>query len=135
MTEINKYQNGQIYKIVDNAYNMCYYGSTISKLCKRMGQHREKYRKGILNCTVKKIFDKYGLENCKIELVELFPCNSKKELEAREGYYIKNNECINKNIVGRTKKESNKIWEETNKEKIKAYQKAYYETHKKTKLI
>ena len=126
MAEINKYQNGQIYKIVDNAYNLCYYGSTISKLCKRMGQHREHYRNGSYNCTVKKIFDTYGLENCKIELVENFPCDSRKELEAREGFYIKNNVCVNKIVAGRTKK----AYREANEEEIKAYKKGWYEANK-----
>jgi len=31
-----------------------------------------------------------------MDLVEDFPCNSRKELEARESYYINNFECINK---------------------------------------
>ncbi len=138
MAEINKYQNGQIYKIVDNTYNLCYYGSTINKLCKRMGEHREKYRKGSYNCTVKKIFDLYGLENCKIELVENFPCNSRKELEAREGFFIKNNVCVNKFVAGRTDKvyyEDNKdrikAYYQANKEYIKAKRRAYYEKNKK----
>ena len=43
----------------------------------------------------------FGLENCKIALVELFPCASKMELERKEGEYIKNNDCVNKTVVGR----------------------------------
>ena len=31
-----------------------------------------------------------------MELVEAYPCNSRKELEERESYYINNYECINK---------------------------------------
>ena len=42
-----------------------------------------------------------------IELIEDFPCNSKKELNRREGQHIRNNDCVNKNIAGRTKKEWN----------------------------
>jgi hypothetical protein len=38
---------------------------------------------------VYKIFDEFGVENCKIELVELFPCASKMELHKKEGEYIK----------------------------------------------
>ena len=109
MEPINKYQKGKIYKIVDNGYNMTYYGSTINRLCKRIGQHREKFRNGTLECTVKKIFDEYGIENCKIELVEFYPCNNRVELEAREGYYIKNNECVNRCVVGRKKRNIIKI--------------------------
>ena len=33
------------------------------------------------------LFAEFGYENCKIELIELYPCNSKAELHAREGFY------------------------------------------------
>ena len=85
----NKYENGKIYKITDIAYTLAYYGSTIEPLCKRMGRHRGCYRKYKNkgdgdNITVYKIFDEFGLENCKIELVELCPCASKMELEKKK---------------------------------------------------
>ena len=124
--EENKYQQGKIYKIIDNGYNMCYYGSTIRLLCQRMGHHRGRYKKNILSCSLKDIFDKYGVENCKIELVENYPCNNREELEAREGYYIKNNDCINKRIAGRSKKQHY----EANKEKILEQNRQYKEANK-----
>ena len=37
--------------------------------------------------------------------MEDYPCNSKQELERREGELIRNTECVNKNIAGRTAKE------------------------------
>ena len=100
----NKYLNGKIYKITDNAYSKCYYGSTCAKLCQRMARHRSQYR-GFKNGTDHKrctfeLFDEFGVENCKIELVKLFPCSSKIQLEAEEGHYQKSNECINKCIAG-----------------------------------
>jgi hypothetical protein len=94
-------------KYVDIGYNKTYYGSTIQSLAMRIGNHRRNYywhknsNKGS-NTSCYSIFDEYGIENCKIELVELYPCNSKEELEAREGYYIRNNDCVNKQIMGRT---------------------------------
>jgi hypothetical protein len=120
--EENKYQNGKIYKVIDNNHNLIYYGSTINKLCKRIATHREAYRKKKAYYTIFEIFDKYGLENCKIELVENFPCNNRKELDAREGFYIKNNECVNKFVAGRSK--------EYYKEYQKEYQKKLYEKKK-----
>ena len=42
------------------------------------------------------LFDEFGVENCKIEWVENYPCNSKKELEAREGEHQRNTDCVNK---------------------------------------
>jgi hypothetical protein len=37
-----------------------------------------------------------------MELIELFPCGSKVELRAREGFHQKSNVCVNKLIAGRT---------------------------------
>ena len=51
------------------------------------------------------LFDNYGWETCKIELLELYPCNSLIELRQREGYYIKTLECVIKHIAGRTQQE------------------------------
>ena len=103
----NKYNNGKIYMITDNAYTKKYYGSTIRLLCQRMAGHRNSYKKYSINkseglTTVFEIFNDFGVDNCKIELVEIFPCQSKSELEAREGYYIQQNICVNKYIPCRT---------------------------------
>lgn len=112
------YQNGKIYMIW--AGDERYYGSTVDTLCRRFGKHKS------MNCRSSVLFDKYGVENCKIELVELFPCNSKEELLAREGYYIRNNECVNRCIAGRTKQE----YYELHKERIDEWQKNYKKTNK-----
>ena len=71
----NMYQNGKIYKSTDNGYNLCYYGSTIQTLSNRLSGHKRQYthyqsgkRHSI---TVFEIFEAYGVDNCKIELVEL----------------------------------------------------------------
>jgi len=108
------YQNGKIYMIWGGDDR--YYGSTIDTLSRRFGKHTSSS-----NCKSRIIFDKYGVKNCKIELVELFPCNSKEELNAREGFYIRNNTCVNRCIAGRTKKE----YHEEHKEHINEYQKNY----------
>ena len=124
---ISKYQKGKIYKIVDSNNEKCYYGSTIQKLNIRFNGHKNSYiydnRK---KSTSKLLFDEFGIENCRIELVELYPCNSIKELNLREGYYIKNNECVNKNIAGRSLKE----YRSENKEKISNWHKIHYNNNK-----
>ena len=105
----NVYQNGKIYKIVDVGYNEQYFGSTTVELSTRMARHRARYRE--YNKTQKSfytsfiLFDKYGIENCKIELVEIYPCDSKDELTRKEGQWIKNEDCVNKCVAGRTKRE------------------------------
>ena len=123
------YSKAQIYKVWDNGYNQCYIGSTINSLSKRMEGHRAeytKYKNGKCNCvSVFSLFDEYGVENCKIEWVEDYPCNSKKELEAREGKHQKENDCINKRIAGRTDKQ----YYDDNRDEILKQKKEYYNEH------
>ena len=145
MENQNKYQNGKIYKITDIAYNKCYIGSTTEELSMRMARHRQKYKQ-FLKGTQKfmssyDLFNEYGVENCKIELIEYFKCDTLQELRKKEGEHIKNTECVNKFVAGRTVKEyhednKNKIreykkeWYEDNKDKIKEQKKEYYQNNK-----
>ncbi len=100
------YQNGKIYKIQDVGGNMCYIGSTTKeRLCQRMVEHRQKYNQWLNKTqdriTVYEIFDKYGVENCNIVLMELCPCNSRDELTKLESQYIRSENCVNKVIPDR----------------------------------
>ena len=45
-------------------------------------------------------------EDCQIVLIEMYPCNTKYELEARERYHIENTKCVTEVIPTRTKLES-----------------------------
>ena len=96
------YNNGKIYKIEDLAGEMCYIGSTTKDyLSKRMVKHRSAYKcwlSGTLktNFSVFQIFEKYGIENCRIVLVELCPCDTRDELLKREAYYVSVLDCVNK---------------------------------------
>jgi hypothetical protein len=119
----DKYQKGKIYMITDIGYNKFYYGSTIQPLSARMARHRalyKMYKEGRYhNMTVYSLFDEFGVEKCKIELVENCPCSSKEELQKREGYYIKHNDAVNRCVAGRTTKE----WCTDNKERLQEYNK------------
>ena len=75
------------------------------------------------------LFDEYGAENCMIELLEAKMCNSKDELRQLEGQYIRNLECVNKIISGRTSRQ----YIEDNKEKIHQYQEQYRQDHQEQK--
>tara|TARA_R110001632_G_scaffold68903_2_gene161532 strand:- start:9 stop:479 length:471 start_codon:yes stop_codon:yes gene_type:complete len=90
------YAKGQIYMVCSNDGDMevVYYGSTTQTLSKRMALHRWDYTKN-RECTSRDVFDTYGLHNCHIELLEMFPCSSKAELERAEYEYIRNNKCVN----------------------------------------
>ena len=125
------YNEGKIYKIESTLGNMVYYGSTTKKrLCDRMTKHRGDYKRWLNgkrgSTTVFKLFDAYAIENCRIVLVENCPCESKDELTSKEAYYIRNFECINKNIPDRTIKE----WRKDNKDKIVERTKKWYEDNK-----
>ena len=102
-----KYDNGKIYKLIDNTNGNIYIGSTIQPLYKRKSQHKEDRNK----CRSKFIIDNGDYD---IILIEKYPCESKEELEARERYYIESIDCINKNIPGRSSVE----WYQDNKERI-----------------
>ena len=125
------YSKGQLYKVVDNGLNMCYIGSTVQPLCKRMARHRKDYKnylegKGHYR-TVHDIFEEYGVENCKIIWIEDYACKSKKELEAREGELQKENVCVNKNVAGRTHQE----YLLDNKEMLTEKRKIHYQENRK----
>jgi len=129
---MTNYNNGKIYKIESTLGDMVYYGSTTKQyLSQRMTKHRSDYNRWLSGKDAGKyrsfdLFDEYGIENCKIVLVENFPCKSKDELTAREAYYIRNFDCGNKCVPGRTYKE----YIEDNKDKILERKKQYRENNK-----
>ena len=113
-----KYDTGKIYKIVSDCTDKVYIGSTIRSLGVRFTEH--KYN----NTTHSKSILQYG--QCRIELIEDYPCLNAEQLRRREGYYILNTpNCINKNIAGRTKKESARHDYITHIEQIKIKKKIY----------
>ena len=125
------YQNAKIYKIVCNKTGLTYFGSTCQSIAQRMASHRRKYKNILENDNKKKrdycsSFEIIKNNDYYYELVCYCPCNSKEELMKTEGSYIRNNECCNKYIPDRTKKE----YDNLHKEKITNYRKQYYESNK-----
>ena len=50
-----------------------------------------------------KSLDEFGVENCRMVLIEECPCQNRKQLENIEGEYIENDKSrLNRCIVGRT---------------------------------
>ena len=86
---------GRIYRIVGG--DKVYYGSTKDCLSDRWKKHKYTFTHNIKKTSACKIFEEYKFENCIIELVEEYPCDSRKELEIRESFYIRNYPCINDN--------------------------------------
>jgi hypothetical protein len=117
MEDINKFENGKIYKIVSDLTDKIYIGSTILTLNERLSKHKNKF-----NST--KSVELTKLENFRIELIENFPCDNKYDLEAREAYHIRKHKklCLNKAIPHRTGEE----YRNDNKDKISERQKKVY---------
>lgn len=114
------YSKGKIYKIYSDIGNKVYVGSTTYTLSHRLGQH-----KTASSCSSSILFNLYGFENCKIELIIDYPCESNDELRIKEEEIRKNT----KNCVNNRKAYSIGYYEE-NKEKWKAHVKEYASKNK-----
>ena len=80
----NKYVNGKIYKIVDNTNGNIYVGSTIQELKERLRKHNLSYKLYLQgNTTYTSSFKILENNDYHTELLEDYPCNSKKELETK----------------------------------------------------
>ena len=131
---VKNYQNSKIYKIFSTVDDSIYYiGSTTQEnLDNRLNQHKSAY-KCSQKCTSHKLFEKYGVDTCKIELIALYPCNSRKELEKEEANYMIQLNSINKNIPNRYNHENHqeymKEYYDENREYYKEYMKEYYKNN------
>jgi hypothetical protein len=117
----NNYKNGKIYKICSPNTDKIYIGSTIVPLNTRFREHKKKTNKTVS-------YEIINSGGAYIELIENYPCDNKKELERREGYYQKLNLdfIVNKKIAKRTRNEYRK----DNAEKIKEISINYYQKNK-----
>ena len=118
------YKNGKIYQILHKVNDEVYVGSTTQSLCKRLSSH--KLNSKVRDSNIYKLICEIGEDNIYIELIETYPCNSREELNAREGYYIRERGTQNQIIAGRTKQQ----WREENQEKIQTFNKQRYDNKK-----
>ena len=127
MPRIGNLEDCKIYKIVSmNNPELIYYGHTCQTLSQRFSSHKSKSN----NTTSKQVIDK---GDAIILLVEDYPCQSDNEARTREGFYILNNQCVNKCVAGRSKQESDKAYYDKNTTKILEQQKQYDDAHKEEK--
>lgn len=148
MEQNNKYARGKIYIIRSHLTNKIYVGSTVNKLSKRFSEHKAMYKyhkqgkKYAVNkkLSVFEIFD-IDFEGAYIELHHHYSCNSRNELNREEGKLIRELDCVNKCIAGRTSTEYykdnrdkclNKVkqWQKNNPEYVKDYYQDNKEKHK-----
>ena len=117
------YTKGKIYKLVSHQTDNIYIGSTCQPLCERKSKHKNAYKR--FQSGKFKYITSYEIvkfDDVQIILLENCPCENREQLLARERFYIENtNNCINKHIPTRTKKEHYEDNKEKNAEKRKEY--------------
>ena len=122
----NKYQRGKIYKLTSNQTDKIYIGSTIQTLNRRLMGHKCDFNRGRSGCNRELI--QYSDVN--IELIEDYPCNTKRELEIREQYFIDKLDCVNTKRAYMTKEDRlkmNRICDKKRTRDHKPYLKQYRE--------
>ena len=85
--KMSRYTNGKIYELVNTVDDEIYIGSTCLELCKRLSAHKSMARKSLTRRVYTEL-NIIGWENCRIMLIEAYPCTDKQELIAREQYVI-----------------------------------------------
>lgn len=131
----------KIYKICSDLGDKIYIGSTKQILSKRFYTHKTK-----LNVASRILFELYGMDNCKIILIETHMVQNREEQLKWEQYYIdlQRDNIVNVQNAYLTPSQHNDIktkWREQNKEKItqfyqenkekiKAKSRAYYEANR-----
>ena len=139
-------KGAKIYRLINNKGDV-YYGSTCSTLKIRLDRHKKAYYYWFYhNYQFCYSFVVMHNQKFKIQLVErCYEVKDKQQLKERERFYIENYPCCNHNVPARTiresytaynqkpdRKEHLKSYYQQNREKIKEYQKAYYQSKLKS---
>lgn len=144
MVDKSRYQNGKIYKLVNNVDDNIYIGSTCSPLHQRLSKHKHSSKVHPYRNVYKHI-NEVGWENTQIILIEKYPCNDIDELLQRERYWIdKHKPKLNVVLPKRSNAEyyednkerfieHNKQYREKTKDEKAKYDKIYYENNKEKK--
>jgi len=93
---ICKYKEGKIYKLIGSGTEKIYIGSTCGELDQRLCHHNYSFKNPKQNKT--SACELYQYQPVSIVLIESYSCETKRDLELREQFWIKELECINKNI-------------------------------------
>ena len=79
---------GHIYKIITGESNECYVGSTFKKIHRRFDKHRNSFKKNMLSCSSKYMFEKYGVDKCRVILIKNYDVVDKHHLKVYESLWI-----------------------------------------------
>lgn len=118
---------GRVYSIRSHQTSEIYIGSTTQILCKRMSDHRNDYVQYLnKNRNFVSSFEIMQYNDAYIELLFQGEFESGDFLRKKEGEYIREMDCVNKNIAGRTKQE----YRVENREYCLELQKNWYDKNK-----
>ena len=150
------YQKSKIYRIVCDTTGDVYYGSTaMADINARKSNHISSVKMFDAGIVQKKCasYEIIKRGDWLLEVVEEFPCSSKRDLEGRERFYMENNKCINikrplttydETLQERRQryqdnKEKEKaqmqLWRDNNKDRKAAADKAYREGDKRDEVL
>lgn len=119
------YNDGKIYKITSG--DRIYVGATTLDLNQRLLLHKyeaKRYINGKHNNICMSFF-LCNRNDSKIELIEEFPCENRKQLMEREKYHINSVKCVNKHKNTMTDNYQKDYYNE-HKDKFKIYFREYY---------
>lgn len=127
-------KTGKVYKIIAQEGNEIYVGSTFGTLSDRFYRHKNNYNSRDEGSgkyiSSHDLFEKYGVENCKIILIKEYKVCDRKHLEVYEQLWINKLKPINKNSAFTINKLYLKQYYLENAESIKEKKKTYYEENK-----
>jgi hypothetical protein len=96
------YQKAKIYKLVNLLTNeILYIGSTCNTLNRRWNNHKSKACNYQYPIYIK--MREIGVDNVIIELIELYPCNNKIELEQQETIRLKEYKALYPNLLNKNR--------------------------------
>jgi hypothetical protein len=96
------YQDAKIYKLVSQQTDNIYIGATCETLSNRFNGHKMNYKRNV--ATTSNYIVQYS--DCKIILIENWPCNNKEELNKRLWEHWDNNKKSVNNLPSIRKKKS-----------------------------
>ena len=134
----NRYENGKVYKLIDQESEYFYIGSTCDTLSKRLCRHKA-VAKTKPNIKVYKVFNDIGWDNIKIVLIEEHCLENKEQLLREENkiimMYKDDEKCLNSLFawVGLEHKEYCKKYYQDNILRLKEKSNEYRQEHKEEK--
>jgi len=121
------YQLGKIYKLSSPNTEFYFIGSTCVDLNRRLISHKRKYKEFLEDPKIyTQDFEILKNGDCKIELIEEYPCLNKRELTNREKWHNQDINCLKSNLKRSELKEYYKSYYQMNKSMIREKQKTKY---------